>query len=434
MVNKTSYRELYQKLEKDCALAKPLYNAALFRLRNHYTARGKTMLTVNERQVENELATAGVVAKSSISRFRMDKVMRVNHIPDFFAGLPMQSAEQELAQACTDFLSWLKARAEYKKHPEKFKGEPRMPYYKKERLDTCYYTNQDCVLYDGFLKFPGIKFRLPCPQLKGAVLKQVTVKPCYGRFMVCVVCEVADIPKHKANGTLCIDLGVDNVAACVCTDGSSMIIKGGIAKSKNQWFNKEHARLISEVMKDNGHSSRRLDDLSYSRMTFFRDFMHKASRMIIDFAEAHNAGRIIIGVNKGWKQCSGIGDANNQNFVQMPLYMLRRMVAMKADAAGITVVEQEESYTSKADFLSGDYMPIYGIDDDRAHFSGKRFMRGLYRSGSGMVINADLNGAANIGRKAEPGLFDGLTDFSFLANPVVCRINKGIPVKRIGAA
>jgi len=32
-------------------------------------------------------------------------------------------------------------------------------------------------------------------------------------------------------------------------------------------------------------------------------------------------------------------------------------------------------------------------------FSGKRIKRGLYRSSDGHLINADINGAANIGRK-----------------------------------
>ena len=39
-------------------------------------------------------------------------------------------------------------------------------------------------------------------------------------------------------------------------------------------------------------------------------------------------------------------------------------------------------------------------------FSGKRTSRGKYRSKDGIVINADLNGAANIGRKLFPELFD----------------------------
>jgi transposase len=36
--------------------------------------------------------------------------------------------------------------------------------------------------------------------------------------------------------------------------------------------------------------------------------------------------------------------------------------------------------------------------------SGKRVKRGMYRTGAGKLINADLNGAANILRKVETQL------------------------------
>lgn len=99
---------------------------------------------------------------------------------------------------------------------------------------------------------------------------------------------------------------------------------------------------------------------------------------------------------------------------------------------------QEESYTSKADITVMDYIPAYGIDDDKAVFSGTRISRGLYRCGNGLVINADCNGAANIMRKAIPDAWNDTDDFSFLASPEVCGFHelnpKGIPVKGIVAA
>ncbi len=45
---------------------------------------------------------------------------------------------------------------------------------------------------------------------------------------------------------------------------------------------------------------------------------------------------------------------SNQKFVQIPFAELRFMIEYKAEREGIHVVSQEESYTSKADFLSGD--------------------------------------------------------------------------------
>ena len=79
-------------------------------------------------------------------------------------------------------------------------------------------------------------------------------------------------------------------------------------------------------------------------------------------------------------------------FINILSYKLREVV--------VNLIEQEESYTSKASFLDGDTIPTYGETDDKPVFSGKRIKRGNYKTSDGTLIHADLNGAANIGRKA----------------------------------
>jgi len=81
--------------------------------------------------------------------------------------------------------------------------------------------------------------------------------------------------------------------------------------------------------------------------------------------------------------------------------------------------QHEESYTSKASFLDNDPIPVYdkerkkkakakkgdtisvseSVPEQKHVFSGKRVTRGKYRASDGIEINADINGAANIGRK-----------------------------------
>ena len=56
----------------------------------------------------------------------------------------------------------------------------------------------------------------------------------------------------------------------------------------------------------------------------------------------------------------------------MPIAFLRAMITYKALNAGIKIIEQEESYTSKADITTKDYIPTYGVDDKDAQFSGLR--------------------------------------------------------------
>ena len=75
---------------------------------------------------------------------------------------------------------------------------------------------------------------------------------------------------------------------------------------------------------------------------------------------------------------------------------------------GIPVVIREESYTSRASLLDLDVIPTYKKGDVTNHtFSGKRVRRGLYKTNSGLFINADINGAGNILRKEYPSAFDG---------------------------
>lgn len=54
-----------------------------------------------------------------------------------------------------------------------------------------------------------------------------------------------------------------------------------------------------------------------------------------------------------------------------PITLLRTMITYKALNAGIRIIEQEESYTSKADLIANDRIPTYGVDDKDASFSGK---------------------------------------------------------------
>jgi putative transposase len=94
---------------------------------------------------------------------------------------------------------------------------------------------------------------------------------------------------------------------------------------------------------------------------------------------------------------------SNQEFVQIPHSTLIHMIRYKAERKGIRVIVHEESYTSKASFLDNDMIPVYDPEKHEEYrFSGRRISRGLYRSKNGTVISADVNGGANILRKADP--------------------------------
>ena len=393
---------IFDYCDRNAEYAKLLYNAALFRIRQIFTGYDKEKRSDNETQVFSEVALLedqfpSIHVKKVISYCHLEKLMRVTDNPDFLAGLPMQSAQNVLKQAVQDFKDWLKALSDYKKH----------------------FTDHGTLL-----KLPLVPERLYLPNLSNkAVLKEVKVIPFYDRYIISLTLEEPEVPLRPDLPYLCsVDFGIDNFAAIVCNDGSSKLYKGGAVLSDCQWFHKSRAAAISIITK--GHdrytaSSRKLNSISVNHHNFINDQCHKISRDIIRFCMEHRAGTIILGENKFWKQNTSMGAQNNQVFVSMPFSLLKNMITYKAEREGIAVITQEESYTSRADITAMDYIPVYGVDDEKVDFSGRRIKRGLYRCSNGLVINADCNGAANIMRKAVPDAWNGTESFEFLALPEV---------------
>ena len=107
--------ELYSYLDNFARKAKCLRNASLFRIRNAFTAHSKKTLTANETEVQNELALLnGQKTYYVLGYGVLQKLMRVTSNPDFFSGLPMQTAQHIVRQTCSDFKAWLAALKVYR--------------------------------------------------------------------------------------------------------------------------------------------------------------------------------------------------------------------------------------------------------------------------------------------------------------------------------
>ena len=94
-----------------------------------------------------------------------------------------------------------------------------------------------------------------------------------------------------------------------------------------------------------------------------------------------------------------MGNKTNQNFVQIPTGRLKDRIAQLCEQYTIRFVETEESYSSRASFVDHDSLPTFGEKPEGWQASGRRVKRGLYCTAQNWLINADCNGAANIGRK-----------------------------------
>lgn len=224
---------------------------------------------------------------------------------------------------------------------------------------------------------------------------------CQVRIIPQCSCHIIEVvyEKEKEEATelddtayLSIDLGLDNLATSFDPQRNRcFVINGRPLKSMNQFFNKRRAFLMSLISGQG--MSRRIGRLTLKRNCKVHDYMHKASRFIVNYCKDNHIGNIVIGNNKDWKQNCNMGKVNNQNFVSIPFEKLISMIQYKCEEVGIKVIVMEERYTSKTDHYSDEAMCHH------ENYMGKRIKRGLFRSASGKLINADLNGAIGILRK-----------------------------------
>lgn len=251
-------------------------------------------------------------------------------------------------------------------------------------------------------------------------LKEIRIHPKYNAryFEVEFISEVEpELVEVNPNRAISIDLGVDNLAACVDTSGASFLVDGKPIKSINQGFNKRNAHLqsIKDKQGIKGFTNQQVK-LVAKRHNQVRDYLNKTARFIVNHCIDNQIAQMIVGYNPGIKQEINIGKCNNQNFVQIPFHSLRSKLKALCERYGLTYTEQEESYTSKASAIDSDELPVYNADNPKTYqFSGKRIKRGLYRTKDGHLVNSDLNGSLNIGRKSKHNGFAGVSRGSLTA-------------------
>lgn len=187
-----------------------------------------------------------------------------------------------------------------------------------------------------------------------------------------------------------IDLGLNNLAMVSSNCMPPVIINGKPVKSINQYSN----LLLAKIQSITNGSSHKLRSYYRKRSNKIKDYFHKSSTWLVNLLSTNNIDTLVIGKNDGWKHKSKL-----KNFVRIPYQIFIDMLTYKCQLAGITVVMQEESYTSKSSFYAKDPIPVFGIKNATV-FSGKRIRRGMYKDNSGLLMNADLNGSLNILRKS----------------------------------
>ena len=314
-----------------------------------------------------------------------------------YKAMPYATCSQICIQEmCRSWKSFYKALPAYRKDPSRFTGRPQKPGYldPKEGRGWLVITSQNFTREeDGRIRMPGFLKGIHV-KARHSGIRQIRVKTEKTVIRILLVYEEKEeCPAQPAGGkAIGIDLGVNNLVTAVWTsEETPVIISGRALKSANQFFNRKKAQLQAAAQKGNGRkTTRRMDRLGLKRNNKVNDILHKTSRKIVDLAVETGAGVIIIGNNKGWKQGINLGNRTNQNFAAIPHLTLIEMIRYKAALKGIDVRVVQEAYTSGTSYLDGEMpeAPYYN--------KSRRIYRGLFRSNTGLCINADVNAAYQI--------------------------------------
>src|SRR4028118_1269657 len=343
-----------------------------------------------------------------VSYNEMNRLMKSH---EAYKALPAKVSQQILMVLDKNWKSFFEAVKAYKADSSKFTGRPKLPKYKDKTKgrNLLVYTIQAISskqLKKGIIKLSGTELLIKT-QVAPDRICQVRLVPKCDSYVIEVIYDEQESTLDNANFVASIDLGLDNLVALTSNQPGfiPLLINGRPLKSINQFYNKRKARLQSQL-KGSRKSSPRIQRLTRWIHQKVDNYLHHASRLIVIFLVSKQIGTLVIGKNAQWKTEIDLGKQTNQNFVSIPHARLIEMLEYKTRLVGIKVVVQEESYTSKSNFLNLDPIPVYGhTGADDMVFSGKRIKRGLYKTSVGQLINSDVNGAYNILRKAIPNAF-----------------------------
>jgi putative transposase len=352
---------------------------------------------------------------------QMDKLMQPTQQ---YKSLPAKVAQQVLRLLDKSWKGYFCAIAEYKIDSSSFTGKPKIPGYKKKDgrcvlIFTIQATSKKVFKDSGQIKLTAIDYSFDT-QIKQSSYCQSRIVPKLDHYVLEIVYEVND---HEINQNTqriaAIDLGIDNLMAVTSNlpGFKPVLVNGRPLKSMNQFFHKKRATL---QRRSGNRTSTRIKHLTTKRNFKIKNYLHSSSSYVIKLLVELGITKLVVGQNPDWKRSVNIGKRNNQAFISIPHGQLIDMLIYKGNRVGIDIIVREESYTSKSSFIDGDFIPNYGNKPHSWKPSGKRICRGLYKTKSGRLCNADVNASYNILTKEFPNAFE-TGDREVLVDPI--RVN-----------
>ena len=346
---KRSNSLIYNELDNLCFLSKNLYNSALYEIRQHFFQ-----------------------TKKYLNKFKLINKFTKEHQKDYIA-LPRKVSQQVIYQVDQNFKSFF-SLVKNKKLYRKVKIPK---YLNKNDRNILIYTNQAIskkLLKENLLKLSETNFTI---KVQHTNINQVRVIKRINCYVIEVLYEVNEPPLLKDNERYCgVDIGINNLITVASNCTLPIIINGKPLKSINHFYNKKLAKLKSrqDKCKNKNVNKRKIEHLHFKRNNKVNDYLHKASKKLLNHLVSNQINTVIIGLNKSWKQESKLGTKNNQNFIQIPHSKLIQMIKYKCLLKGITCIVREESYTSKCSFLDDEEICKH------EHYLGKRIKRGLFKT------------------------------------------------------
>ena len=369
----------FKIIDEMCFHSKNLYNEANYVIRQKFIESGEY-----------------------INYYDMNKEFKTH---DNYKACFSQPANCTLRLLDKNWKSYFRGIKDWKEHPEKYLGMPKLPKYlpKDGRFpwmipnNQLYYDYEKSTIYIRNRLMNDYDWYSRC--LGRPIQVRFIPHDNYYTMEIIYEIEVEDIDKEKVSSRIAaIDIGVDNLVTMTNNVMESpIIISGKILKSINQQYNKERAKIQSDLMKRNGqHWSKKLETMSYKRNQRIRNYMHNTSAYIIKWCIEHNIDTLVVGKNDTWKQ----EKKHMQNFTAIPYEMLLLQLQYKCENAGIKYIETNEAYTSGTSYLDNEAPIKENYNKER------RVQRGLFQA-KDTLINADVNGSLQIMRKVFPDSYTG---------------------------
>lgn len=402
--------KFYKTIDELCWKSKNMYNYGNYIIRQEFIETSK--------EKESGL-------RETANWIRYNNLFHIVKNSEPYKELGNNVGQATLRKLDKNWKSYFASIKDYGKHPDKYKGVPKMPSYLHKDLGRyeCALDNNKFKVIDGYIYFCWKPLKVMNNAFKTKIqedskLIQLRFVPKNGEYVMEVVYDV-EIPdiNNGSSRIAAIDLGVDNLMTLTTNCGvQPFIVNGRPLKSINQYYNKEIARMQSDLKKRHDKSSsNELIRFTNKRNNKVDDYIQKATRLVVDFCKNNNIDTLVCGYNSGWKQGSTMNKKSNQKFVEIPYSSIVWRLSYKCENEGIRFIQQEESYTSGTSFLDGE------TPSQENYNKSRRVHRGLFVTEKGEEINADVNGSYQILKKAFPNSFkDGIVGVDL--HPVVVNI------------